>query len=608
MFLDQINLERAVSLRHISHRQSVDSENSEESIKQRRVLKPQARWRLRIRNLRIGNYRTLESLNLEFPSLYTAICGENDSGKTNVIKAIRTLVRDSIRHFRLSSDMDLSVEDDYPKWNTDEVASREIMIEASIELDSERDAGFYEFVVTQLAIDEPDEPMRLRIKATYRHDRTEPEVLVTVGTDDYETLKAQEVLRKLQSSTCILFHNSTEAENSYTYRGSRTAGYIREITGQHQAMVAQLKEQVNKGLESISKTQQTELQALLGRLGTEYNVGLSMPTFDFGYMPFSITLGDKQVEVPLNEWGSGTRNRTMVLLTLFQARQIRDQETSAGKITPIIIVEEPESFLHPAAQAEFGRVLRNLAEEFGVQIIVTTHSPHLLNVQDPCANILLTRRLEEGRLRETQRVDTGSDNWMAPFGQALGLDSKEFAPWKEMMFAKSDAILLVEGATDKAYFELLRDPAHGPNRLVADCEIVPYEGIGAISNTVLLRFIKDRFERFFVTYDLDSSDAVGRTMSSLGLEKGKHYLPIGVDAPGKKCIEGLLPATVQQTVYAENPDVVQALTSASTDERRSARNKLKALLLEEFSKQAAPGQDYFCRFYPLVRSINEAFA
>ena len=105
-----------------------------------------------------------------------------------------------------------------------------------------------------------------------------------------------------------------------------------------------------------------------------------MPAFDFTYLPFSITLGDRRMEVPLDDWGSGTRNRTLVLLALFRARQIADSEASAGKITPVLIIEEPESFLHPSAQAEFGRVLQDLAEEFGVQVLVTTHSPYLLNL------------------------------------------------------------------------------------------------------------------------------------------------------------------------------------------------------------------------------------
>ena len=48
---------------------------------------------MRILSPKTLNYRTLESIDLAFPSSYTAICGANDSGKTNVVRAIRALVK-----------------------------------------------------------------------------------------------------------------------------------------------------------------------------------------------------------------------------------------------------------------------------------------------------------------------------------------------------------------------------------------------------------------------------------------------------------------------------------------------------------------------------------
>lgn len=564
---------------------------------------------MRLTALRIRDYRTLECLDLEFPSLYSAICGANDSGKTNVVRGIRALVRDDDGPpYGLSDNDGPSLKDDYPKWKGTEPAKREISFEAALELDATRDAGFYEFVVTQLSIESPVNPLELAVSAVYRADRPDPEVSVTVSEKVYTKLRAQEVLKKLQSSRSILFHNSTETERSYFYSGGRVAGHIREITGQHEALVEAMKKTVNRGLATISKSQQAEFEGLLGRLQTKYKVGLSMPAFDFSYLPFSITLGDKKIEIPLDDWGSGTRNRTLVLLALFRARQIGDAEASASKITPIIVIEEPESFLHPAAQAEFGRVLQDLATEFQVQVVVTTHSPYLLNLQDACSNILLGRKTVYRQLRETTRVDSGGDNWMLPFGQALGLDCEEFRPWKEMMFSSADAIVLVEGDTDRKYLEMLQNPAHGANRLVADCEVVSYGGTGSLGNTVLVRFIRDRFERFFVTFDLDALDQVEAKLKRLQLERGRHYCAIGLDAAGKKNIEGLLPDSVTTAVYAANPSLVQAATAGTKLEQDSAKRQLKTLLLQEFESQATPGEQHFGHFYALAKTINKALA
>jgi len=564
---------------------------------------------MRLLSLKIRNYRTLESIDIQLPSAYAAICGANDSGKTNVVRAIRSLVRgEETGLFYLRRDgEDVSLKDDYPKWKDMDPAKREISFEVEIELDQLRDIGFCQFVTKQLSIANPEIPLRLSIAVAYRSERPEPSVVVRAAGNEYTGLNAQEVLKKLQSSRTILFHNSTAA-TPYGYPVGNVVGHIREITGQHEPLVASMKKTVNRGLAKISKSQQDDFENLLGRLQTKYRVGLSMPSFDFSYIPFSITLGDRRFEVPLDDWGSGTKNRTLVLLTLFRARQIGDSEPSASKITPVIIVEEPESFLHPSAQAEFGRVLQDLAEEFQVQVIVTTHSPYMLNLRDPASNILLRRRTAYRQLRDTERVDTTGDNWMAPFVHALGLNAEEFKPWKSMLLSAADAVLLVEGETDKEYFEMLRDPKHNSDRLVFQGDIVSYEGTGALSNTTLLRVVRNLHPKFFVTFDLDAADRIEKTLKALQLEKGKHYLPVGLTVAGKRNIEGLLPESVTTTVYGSNADIVQAATAGTEDEQKSAKSRLKRLLLEEFKKQAKPGQEFFGRFYLLAKAINKVLA
>lgn len=564
---------------------------------------------MKIVSLAIHNYRTLEEINLSFPASFTAICGANDSGKTNVVRAIRALMReesdtDEFSPFAIAAPP-LTLKNDFPKWLDTENTKREIGFELTIVLNSKRDEGFYQFVVTQLSIATPKENLELTITVTYKLG-VQPNVTVTTMGKEYTDLNAQEILKKLQSSRSILFHNSTQADPRFVFSRPSTGGYIREITGQHEALVSSMKETLNRGLARISKAQQSEFENLLGRLQNKYKVGLSMPTFDFGYLPFSISLGEKKFEVPLEDWGSGTRNRTLILLTLFRAKQIGESEASASKVTPVIVIEEPESFLHPSAQAELGRVLHDLAEEFQVQVIVTTHSPYLLSMEDPSSNILLRRRLAYKQLRDTERVDTSGDDWMAPFVQALGLDNDEFKPWKHLFFSRSDAVLLVEGESDKEYFTMLTDPAHGTHQLKVPGEIVSYDGTGSLMNPVLLRFVKNRYRRIFVTFDLDAADRLEKTLISLQLKNGKQYMPVGLDVAGKKNIEGLLPESVITTVYGANASVVQQATSGNKEEQESARNRLKRLLLEEFKKSAKPGAEYFGNFYPLVKTINKA--
>jgi putative ATP-dependent endonuclease of OLD family len=562
---------------------------------------------MKIVSLKIRNYRTLESVDLTFPSSYSAICGANDSGKTNVVRAIRSLMKES-SPMRFRGEDQLSIKEDFPKWSEVEASHREIRLDLTIILDRDRDAGFYLVVSKQLSIDgdSAGPTLELTLSVIYRPELVEPSVTVTAKGNLYSGVEAQEVLKKLQSLKAILFHNSTQMDTRMFYGRGSIGGFIREIAGQHEGLVSTMKKTVDRGLAKISKTQQLEFEGLLGRLQTKYKVGLSCPAFEFDYLPFTITLADRKFEVPLDDWGSGTKNRTLILLTLFRAGQVGELEASASKVTPVIVIEEPESFLHPSAQAELGIVLHDLAEELKVQVIVTTHSPYLLSMQNPSSNILLRRRTAYKQLRDTERVDTSGDDWMAPFGQALGLDTEEFKPWKSLIVSGSDAILLVEGDTDKQYFSMLQDESHGANRLVLPGDIIPYEGTGSLQNTVLLRFVKNRYRKLFVTFDLDAAGRLQKSLESLQLEEGKHFIGIGLKAAGKRNIEGLLPDSVTSAVYVANASLVQVATTCEKDEQESARNKVKRLYLEEFKRVAKPGPEYFGNFYPIVKVINKA--
>lgn len=562
---------------------------------------------MKITRLQLRNYRTLEHLDLEFPSTYTAICGPNDAGKTNVVRAIRGLMKTEQSHFiPFYDEPEFSLKDDFTKWKDTDPADRKIELVLDVSVHRERDAGLYHFVITQLSLGAVGETLEFSISVTNSSERGEEHVSVRVAGNTHEGLQAQEVLKRIQRSKSILFHNSAQAAPPSRFSGG--LGMLQEISAEHEDLLEKMKRTVNRGLGKIAKDRQKDLESLLGRLERKYKVGLSLSAFDFKYMPYNITLGEAKFEVPLDDWGSGTKNRTLIFVLLFTARQISEAEESADKITPIIVIEEPESFLHPAAQAEFGRVIHDLAEEFDVQVIVTTHSPYMLSVDKPEANILLNRRRHYTQLRETQRVDTSGDRWMEPFSQALGLDSDEFKPWKELFLAPAEAIFLVEGETDKAYFEMLRDPAHGAKRLNFTGEILSYDGTGALKNNVLLRLIKNRFKKMFVSYDLDAEKHTEKNLKMLGLEKGKTYCAIGVNTAGKRCIEGLLPPSVTAAVFNANPEVVQAATSGASDEQRSASHKLKQLYLAEFKKVAQPGDAFFKGFYGIVKLVNRALA
>lgn len=115
----------------------------------------------------------------------------------------------------------------------------------------------------------------------------------------------------------------------------------------------------------------------------------------------------------------------------------------------IVIVEEPESHLHPLAQAKLAELLARVSAERGVQFIVETHSEHLFRrlqtliarqeVQpEQAALYFVERDGQAAKLRELKLDDFGRlTNWPDKFfGDALG-ETREQA---RLMFDRQAAM------------------------------------------------------------------------------------------------------------------------------------------------------------------------
>lgn len=562
---------------------------------------------MRISEIRIQNYRTIVDLSIKFPRYYTAICGRNDAGKSNIIRVLRSAFQRPDRPFYIFEDLDLAIKENFTKWREKDVVSgdRFIHVDLVLEISQGDDEGLHLFLSTFLSLsDDLKSAASLQITLSLRRaaDEKSDQIGLSIGGVPYEALKAQEVYKRLQSATAVFFHDSTEFFHPYRFRES--ADLFREMSSKDEDQLKAARASVGKIFTKVAKRSQEDLTEMLGRLKEKYKIGFSISTAEQTQVPYIVTLGTEDGEVILENWGSGTQNRTRILMTLFKASKIRDTSTSPEKVIPVIVIEEPESYLHPSAQAEFGQTLRDLAEEFKIQVIVTTHSPYLLSLGEPEANILLRRKIDRKRLRETEFVDTSGAQWVEPFSLALGLSEADLRPWKEALFSTSDTVLLVEGKIDQDYLELLRKDEHGPNKLLLDGVIFPYGGKDTLRQKTLLNFIKSRFKRFIVTYDLDVETEIESCLKEIGLVKGKDYLSIGKSAAGKKCIEGLLPEKTLQTVFSGNVDLVQKATSGNTQEARSAKSTLKKLYYEEFERTSQPLSEDFKNFYALSKLLN----
>jgi predicted ATPase len=136
---------------------------------------------------------------------------------------------------------------------------------------------------------------------------------------------------------------------------------------------------------------------------------------------------------------------------------LRDVGVGVSQILPVIVaalhaqpghivmIEEPESHLHPLAQSILAELLTTISKERGVQFIIETHSEHLFRrmqtllakqeiAPGQCAMYFVEKENGEAKIRSLQADEMGRiSNWPEKFfGDAIG----ETRVQTELMFQR----------------------------------------------------------------------------------------------------------------------------------------------------------------------------
>jgi len=558
---------------------------------------------MRLISITAKNYRTLEDTRLVFAKNYCTISGRNNAGKSGVIRLLSILFRRNSAYPWEIDELRFDYKEDKTQWTKQSVP---IQIDYLLELTKDEDPALISFIEKIASTRIEGSTVSLRI--SYILSESEgPTVATSIDDQVTEEKDAKEIEKRIKDSNLLFLYNSTTPHEDYYYgRGRRRMFYEFLMSEEEKKELDEAGKHTQRRLRRLAREHTQGLRTMLDRLSDKYDVEISLPeAFTARRMPLGINLKDRNVEVPLNDWGSGTQNRTHILMAILQANRIKTTVSSDDKITPFVVIEEPESFLHPSAQSEFGRILGVLSAEFGIQIIVTTHSPYMLNQVEPASNILLSRKIKRKTAYETFVEDTTGDNWMAPFSEHLGLAPGEFSSLRPVFSSYKSKVLLVEGPLDQEYFSSLQKHQDLCECLADDIEIVPYGGKDTLKNTLLVQFVLRKFDRVFVTYDLDAQNEVSTALGRLGLKENSDFLPLGIGQPGKDCIEGMLPQRVLAAVNGRETDLVMKLGSKDNKERRKAKDALKHKYLEEFTCQIGNcAKDEFKELAKVVRTIN----
>lgn len=282
----------------------------------------------------------------------------------------------------------------------------------------------------------------------------------------------------------------------------KASSHYNDVTDSFTKLVNQLKSE-----ESIAglKELRAELsQRISNIIDAKLILSLQEPEYDKIFGGIAELRLDDGKETPVSLQGHGLQ-RSLVFTLLELIAKYDSLPTSVdgeGSRSVVLLYEEPELFIHPHLMRKLKKVLQEISNLPQWQVIITTHSPYLINVaEEPCSLIIL--RKDNNHTTEVKQLK--SDPFIGEEKSRLRAALDYHPTVCEAFFAKRS--ILVEGDTEVAIFsesERLTKIFNIENSLHKDTTIVSCGGKWTIS--AIAKVMKNLQLSFKVIHDRDLKD------------------------------------------------------------------------------------------------------
>jgi len=368
---------------------------------------------MKVAKLLIKNFRSIRNLEIKMGDI-CAFIGPNNSGKSNILRAFNIILGESYPSVRSFS------EEDFRNYDASERIEIKVLFDESFP-DSKGNwiAGFSltfdNNSLEYLATDETGNPITYTFGYPIRVSNEMKEHIPLIYIPIDRTAQSQLRPTKWTLYGRILLFLAERFRLS-----GREGDFQSKIQEAMNILKIDEMEDVENRLNTIIKE-----QTGLSEIALEFNL-IDPINFYKSLRPY---LKENSLKFDPENLGMGIQSNLIVALMRIY------KDLLAGE-TSIMLIDEPEVFLHPHSCRHFYRILKALAES-GTQIIYSTHSPYFIDPENPNMIYLIRNESETKVFRCTNMLDKNS----------LKLLSKFDTDFSEIFFARK--VVLVEGDVDK---------------------------------------------------------------------------------------------------------------------------------------------------------------
>ncbi|HFS67474.1 MAG TPA: DUF3696 domain-containing protein [Flavobacteriia bacterium] len=312
---------------------------------------------MKINNVKIKNFKSLRDINIQLNNL-TLITGVNSSGKSSFIQALLFLKEneDNLALFGRFNSLKkpLTINGKYIELGN----KKDILYEEAYEENIQIALFSQDSLIIDVQFNNQDLKIDSQTNVPFVLDG-EVYVICNIFAHDFQYIMTD---RAIPSITYGLSDESL-GQNLIGFKGEFSAHYLAE--NRHKALnIEALRHQ-----DSQTKQLLENVSLWLGEISRGIEISATVYNeLQQVNLTYSYVYGDKQTDkyTPLNV-GFGITYVLPIIVAILKA-----------KPNDLLIIENPESHLHPAGQSKIAELCA-IASANGVQIIVETHSDHFLN-------------------------------------------------------------------------------------------------------------------------------------------------------------------------------------------------------------------------------------
>lgn len=427
----------------------------------------------------IKNFRGIENITLNFNKGLNVLIGENNSGKSAIIDALRVC----LSYGNQRREIYLSQSDFHINKSAISEELKDIEFHLHFHIDVAAEVGWFNDLLS-VAEDGTqdlqlhfryylDENNRVKYKVwggTNEGQAIAPEVLFLIYHVYLDALRdAEQYLRPIRGNRLGQLYANIQIDPDHQTDQEKKRELAKKVRSgvdddaDWVGHVAKGKEKINEHLKETSFTNKQQ-QVDISFLPFDFNklvdhLKIQMPIYSDDLLD-----GDpsKQKHFELYQNGLGYNN---LIYTATVLGDLKQRKTLQAETYAALLIEEPEAHLHPQLQNLFFNYLNKLDTEQGFQIFISSHSPTITAKADLKSIIVLQNQANKTHALSLTKSGLTGDNqkYLHKF-----LDVT-----KSQMFF-SNGVILVEGIS-----EALLMPAF--SRIVGDEYDIDKAGIELVN-------------------------------------------------------------------------------------------------------------------------------